>query len=688
MFSTFGRKLNDISISRKLYFTIGFTALLVTVELCTLWFSITTLSAVRSYVGGEGLWSKAQKDAILNLRQYAYSHSEKDYLEFKQWLKVPLGDKAARVAMGGPELDMEAARRGFLAGRNHPDDIDGMIYLARRFHKVYYLDKAFRAWAKAEPALDTLNMIGEKLHAMVAAKAGPHEMAIVLKDIDTINQELTKLEDDFSFTLGEGARWLEGLVLRLVLALSLTIGISSVLLAVSINKNLKKGLDAIVEGAESIRRGKLNIQVPVYSKDEIGILATTFNEMSLTLSRNIEELKLTEQNLITEKERAEQSEKAKQHFLINMSHEIRTPMNAILGFARHLEESMVTEDQKESLKMILKSGDHLLITFNDILDFSRIGAGEINFMVMPFSITETVQSIFMLTEPNAKFKNIGLSYTVDPGVPEVAYGDAVRLTQILLNLTSNAIKFTEKGGVIINVVPVEENEKQVVIAFSIKDTGIGIPLEKQEKIFDVFEQAVSDTSRKFGGTGIGLSIVKELVTLQNGSITLNSQPGQGSEFSFRLPFLKFEDDPDPELKEIPGTDVSLPDAGNGIKVLVVEDNAINQLLVLKLLKKHGYQTSVAENGKIALHKYWNADFDIVLMDLQMPEMDGYETTINIRKMAGAKGEVPIVAMTAHTIKGEMERCMAIGMNDYISKPFHASELYEKINGLVKKRLFQ
>jgi len=510
---------------------------------------------------------------------------------------------------------------------------------------------------------------------------------VLLKDIDRINGELTKLEDDFSFTLGEGARWLESLVLNVVLALSLTIGTATIVLAISISKNLKKGLDALVEGADNIRKGDFKKRVPVYSKDEIGILATSFNEMMSTLDQNIRELKLTEQNLITEKERAEQSEKAKQHFLINMSHEIRTPMNAILGFARHLEESMVTDDQKESLRMILKSGDHLLIIFNDILDFSRIGAGEIHFMVMPFSITETVQSIFMLTEPNARFKKIGLSYTVDPNVPEINYGDSVRLTQILLNLTSNAIKFTESGGVVINVVPVEENERQVVIEFSIRDTGIGIPLEKQEKIFDVFEQAVSDTSRKFGGTGIGLSIVKQLVTLQNGSISVSSQPGQGSEFSFKLPFLKFEDQAGSDVKDGRGAEAASSDVGKGVKVLIVEDNAINQLLVLKLLKKHGFETSVAENGKIALHKYWNADFDIILMDLQMPEMDGYETTVNIRKMGPGKGDIPIVAMTAHTIKGEFERCMAIGMNDYISKPFQASELYEKISRLVGKKLF-
>jgi len=680
-----GRKLNDISISKKLYFTIGFTALLITIELCTLWFSITTLSAVRSYVGGEGLWSKAQKDAILNLRSYAYSRDNKDYEEFKRWLEVPLGDKFARVVISRPELNMEAARGGFLAGRNHPDDIDGMIHLARRFHKVYYLDKAFKAWAKAEPALDTLRIIGAKLHEMIVNNAGEAETAAVLKDIDHINKELTKLEDDFSFTLGEGARWLEGMVLKVVLALSLTIGISSMLIAISINRNLKRGLDAIAEGADKIRRGELKIRVPVYSKDEVGVLATSFNEMIATLDHNMDELKLIELNLITEKERAEQSEKAKQQFLINMSHEIRTPMNAVLGFARHLEDSSLNEDQAESLKMIIKSGEHLLATFNDILDFSRIGVGDIKFITEPFGIRETVASVFMLNEPNARTKNISFRYDVDKNVPDQVYGDQVRLSQILLNLTSNAIKFTNNGGVVINVSEVRGDAKRVWIEFTVRDSGIGIPLEKQEKIFDVFEQAENDTSRKFGGTGLGLSIVKQLVILQDGQISVSSIPGEGAEFRFTMPFIKPEK-PGIAKKEMSeslfaGADSQL---GLGTRVLIVEDNAINQMLVLKLLNKHGYQTCVAENGKIAMEVYTQNEFDIILMDLQMPEMDGYETTVHIREMIGEKGDIPIVAMTAHTIKGELERCMAIGMNDYISKPFHANELYEKINKLVNQ----
>ncbi|RZL17230.1 MAG: response regulator [Pedobacter sp.] len=349
------KRLNNTSISRKLYFTIGFTALLVIVELCTLWFSITTLSAVRSYVGGEGLWSKAQKDAILSLREYAYSHKEADYLAFQKYLEVPYGDKKGRI-------------------------------------------------------------------------------------------ELEKSNPDYT-------------------------------------------------------------------------------------------------------------------------------------------------------------------------------------------------------------------------------------------------KFTEQESIAVSAKTYRQDDNTMTIEFKVRDTGIGILKEKQSKIFDLFEQASNDMTRKFGGTGIGLSIVKHLVALQHGEISVSSIPGEGSEFCFRLPFLLKHNDeinPLPPVSSLNSTSVSLS-YGRGISVLIVEDNAINQLLVLKLLHKHGYETTVAENGKVAIEKYKSHSFDIILMDLQMPEMDGYETTINIRNMDAEKRNVPIVAMTAHTITGDYEKCMAIGINEYISKPFHPDELYQKIQLLVTQR---
>ena len=681
LISSLRKKLNDISISRKLYFTISIITFLVIVELCTLWFSITTLSAVRSYVGGEGLWSKSQKNAILNLREYGYTYDEKNYEAFKEFLKVPFGDKIARIEMSKSNPDLVKVREGFLQGRNHPDDIDNMIGLTRRFSKVYYLNKAFVAWQKAEPVLDELLEIGERLHVLIESQnIDKEKITVLLYEIERLNTELTTLEDDFSYTLGEGARWLEGMVLRLVLALSITIGTTSILIAVSINRSIKKGLDVIVDGAELVKKGELEARVEVFANDEIGRVATAFNEMIATLEHKVVESKVTEAKLVTERQRAQSSERAKHVFLINMSHEIRTPMNGIQGFANYIRGSLTDKEHLEAIEMIIKSADHLMRILNDILDFSGLGNGEVDFIKQPLKVRDVIKDACLYVESNAKLKKIALSYSIGAKVPDIFIGDSIRLSQIFVNLVSNAIKFTENGTVVISADIIDENKENVVIEFRVKDTGIGIPAEKQQKIFELFEQGASSTSRKFGGVGLGLSMVKRLVELQNGKIFLESTPDKGSEFYFRMPFLKISDAE--KRNGISEESDSENESGKGIKVLIVEDNPINQLLVIKVLQKRGYETTIAQNGKIAIEKYKNEDFDIVLMDLQMPEMDGYEAAKYIRRMDPEKASIPIVAMTAHTIQGELEKCLAIGMNDYVSKPFSPDELNVKIQLLV------
>lgn len=466
-------------------------------------------------------------------------------------------------------------------------------------------------------------------------------------------------------------------------------GLSGIAVVISVVYSFKKSISDIVTGSGNIKKGNLKARVDEYSGHEMGILAWTFNELAGQYEQNLTEVEALRDSLSREQQRAEQYERAKQYFLVNMSHEIRTPMNAILGFSRYLQGSLKDQEDLESVKMIIKSGEHLLTTLNDILDFVNIETGDINFVCSPFNLKDTVHSIYLLKESDAKTKEIELHYDIDRTIPEAIYGDSVRLAQILLCLTSNAIKFTENGGVFISATAVSDHDDHIIVEFSVQDTGIGIDPAMQEKIFKPFEQGANHMKRKFGGTGIGLSIVKHLISLQDGVIKLKSKPGEGTEFYFRLPFLKAHAGKD--LVHSSNKELNLVDAseiGRGINVLIVEDNTINQLLVIKLLQQRGYHTTVAENGKVALYKYQQADFDIILMDLQMPEMDGYETTIHIRNMNSHKKDVPIVAMTAHTIKGEREKCLAIGMNDYISKPFQAEELYEKVRMLVSIPVFR
>lgn len=411
----------------------------------------------------------------------------------------------------------------------------------------------------------------------------------------------------------------------------------------------------------------------------------SYDQLNQVLELKNEELKAIAEELIREQENRESSEKAKQIFLVNISHEIRTPMNGIMGFAKLLEGHLIEQDHDESLQMIIKSADQLMAVLNDILDFSRLESGDINFQNLPFPVKDTVHSIYRMMEDGAKCKGLNFSYDIPDTLPEVMSGDAVRLGQILLNLTSNAIKFTEKGGVKISLKLLEEQEDRISILFNVRDTGIGIPVSKQESVFDFFEQVNSDTSRRYAGTGLGLSIVKRLVELQGGEVALDSVLGQGSDFHFTLYFMKVSEPIKSEVMKT-GSRQQYPitQNGKGVKILIVEDNPINQLLVIKVLENQGYDITVAGNGRIALEEFDKQSFDVILMDLQMPELDGYETTRIIRKMSGEKGEIPIVAMTAHTIKGELEKCVSIGMNDYISKPFNASELYQKIETIMEK----
>jgi len=680
------RRVRDIPIARKLYFTVGTMALLVTIELCTLWFSVSTLSSVRSFVNGEGLWSKAQKDAVYSLLIYSHSHNEKDYRAFRDYLKVPRGDNTTRLELQKPKPDLAIARQGFIDGRNHPDDVDGMINLLLRFHSISYINKAVIIWGQAEQTMEQVIAISDQVHRLIlSGKESQDKIDKEINRAEILNRKLTLLEDDFSFTLGEGSRWLESVVLHLLLTLSLTIGTISILTTVIVSRGIQKGLKSIIDGAALIGHGILKTRVKVYSRDEIGVLATSFNQMTDTMEHYIGELRTTEETLKKEKERAEASEKAKQLFLANMSHEIRTPMNGILGFAKLLEEALKDEELLEYIRIIIKSGDDLLVILNDILDFSRMEAGKIAFESIPFNLREVIRSIITMVKVKSEQKNLYVRYKVDKQIPELLLGDSVRLNQILLNLISNAIKFTGDGGITISVAYLEEIENRLILQFAIKDTGIGIPTEKLEKIFESFEQAAADTTRKFGGTGLGLSIVKQLVELQGGEVWVSSEPGTGSDFCFRMPFEKAVADHKAirvNKPEIIVDDIYRP------RVLVVEDNPINRMLVIKVLQKWDYETDIAENGQIALDKYQENDYDILLMDLQMPVKDGYETTQTIRALNSARKDVPIIAMTAHAIKGERERCMALGMTDFISKPFDPTELHKKILALLTVTLHE
>ncbi|MCD6019726.1 MAG: hybrid sensor histidine kinase/response regulator [Bacteroidetes bacterium] len=374
---------------------------------------------------------------------------------------------------------------------------------------------------------------------------------------------------------------------------------------------------------------------------------------------------------------AESAVKAKQQFLSNMSHEIRTPMNAIIGFTKVVLKTELTPKQKEYLSAIKVSGDALIVLINDILDLAKVDAGKMVFEHTPFKMASSVAAMLHMFETKIQEKNLQLVKEYDKNIPEVLVGDPVRLHQIILNLVSNAVKFTAKGKILVSVKLINQDEEKVTIEFAVTDTGIGISESKMENIFENFQQATSGTSRLYGGTGLGLAIVKQLIEPQGGTIKVTSKIDEGSTFSFTLSFFKTkaEAESDAEL-------VELDEEIKSLKVLVVEDIPLNQLLMKTVLDDFGFQPEMASNGKIAIDKLQNNVYDIILMDLQMPEMNGFEATEHIRKIM--KSEVPIIALTADVTTVDLAKCKAVGMNDYIAKPIDERVLYTKMIGLVKR----
>jgi PAS domain S-box-containing protein len=374
---------------------------------------------------------------------------------------------------------------------------------------------------------------------------------------------------------------------------------------------------------------------------------------------------------------AEDAVKAKQQFLSNMSHEIRTPMNAIIGFTKVVLKTELSLKQQEYLMAIKTSGDALIVLINDILDLAKVDAGKMDFEQTPFKLAMSLSAMLHLFEPKVQEKNLLLVKDYDKRIPEVLIGDPVRLHQIILNLVSNAVKFTSKGEIVVSAKVLKEDEAEVTIEFAVCDTGIGIEEAKLKNIFENFQQATSGTSRLFGGTGLGLAIAKQLVEAQGGAIGVKSQPNEGTTFSFTLTFLKTNTKTEIETA-LTGLDPEIVNA----KILVVEDIALNQLLMRTLLEDFGFECDIVPNGKIAIEKLQAGSYDIILMDLQMPEMNGFEATEFIRNRMNSR--IPIIALTADVTTSDMTRCKAVGMDDYISKPVDERILYSKIAGLLKK----
>lgn len=649
-----------LSVANKLYIVIGVMALLITLELFTLYFAMDTLSSVRGFVAGESNWSKAQKDAVLNLHKYARTKDSVYYEKFQSNVRVPLGDSKARLALEENPPDLARAREGFLEGKTHPDDITGITKLILRFHNFNYVNKAIQIWREGDKMTQELIGYGNQLHSLIQQGAKEDQIIAALDQVDLLNERLTVLEEAFSHTLGEGSRWLEQvLMVTLLLAVLLVEGVG-LLLTVSFSRNLSKGLIELNEAAFKVGEGKFDVKVPVRSGDELGQLAESINNMAHHLSSSI-----------GGRRQAEQASQSKSLFLANMSHEIRTPLAAIIGFSDLLKDSHLTEEERlQYVNIIHRTGEHLTRIINDILDLSKVEAGHLELESHNVNLSSLLSDLHILMVARVGSKPVHVEFNRRGLVPDVIRTDSLRLRQILTNILGNAVKFTDEG-----YVRMTYEISGPYLVFTIKDTGVGISSAQRSLLFQAFSQIDSSISRKYEGTGLGLVLSRRLAQMMGGDVTLaEGETTKGSTFVVKIA-LDIPRNPKTNPSLGLPKEVHLGQQLSATSILLVDDVEDNRLLIQRMLTKRGAQLTLATNGQEGLTKALEKEFDIILMDIQMPVMDGYTATKKLRQ-AGYKK--PIIALTAHAMKDDRERCLEAGCTDYLTKPVQVEFLIQTI----------
>jgi signal transduction histidine kinase len=649
----------NLSVSRKLYSVVGLMGLLICTELFTLIFAMNTLSAVRALVNGEGDWSKGQKDAIQDLQEYVVTGDEAFLKKFSDHIKVPLGDHEALVQLEKPDMNYDLVFQGFVQGKVHPDDIKQIIKLLRRFSEVPYLQQAIGHWQKGNELMSELLQLRDQVEEQMKSGKNVNQMEL-LHTISDLNDRFSNAEGAFSATLGEASRWLEHiLMMGLVLAV-LTIEGVGLFLTFSFTSSLSRTLKALTEASHKIGQGDFSKLVPVHSTDELGQLAQSINQMTLNLQ--YEE---------SQRQQAEHASHAKNLFLANMSHEIRTPLNAILGFTDLLKDPNLGEAERSRyVDIIRRTGLNLSTIINDILDVTKIEADQMKVEMVTFSLPQFLKDLEVLMRLRCDEKGLTLKIQSDGPVAEFIFSDPLRLRQILINIIGNAIKYTDRGSIVVSYFV-----KNKSLIFKVADTGNGISNDVKPLLFRPFSQGDISSQKKYGGTGLGLTLSRKLSQLLGGDVILEeSEPGVGSVFSIRVAYTPSNEKN--EIRPQVTVQVGLDNTSRGKKVLVVEDTVDNQLLLKVYLSRLGFLVDVADNGLEGVEKASQDAYDMILMDMQMPIMDGYTATKALRQNGYRK---PVIALTAYAMQGDREKTLQAGCTDYLAKPLDKEKLFEVIN---------